>query len=495
MKHLSHIFFALVVVVLLSPMALNVASADSTSINGWTNQGGSGFDFYLTPNSEVSPTELCLFVNYQNTLMTLEVIEGNKTVFSQIIDPHSSMFMSLPFPDVETSYTVIVQNQGFTLLTLTKTAPGYYLPTQTDNSNWHIAPPTQNSALKYTEQAVQALMASLTLTTVLIAICVIMFGVIVGALVKQITRFLTPTDFISIIICAVVLLDIYFHWFDKLTGDNKVWNLAWIAGYQIGFWLWKIDYLTPIRTTLKEKTITLLPIPYYYPDDGSGCCLATQTNIALFKRLFLGIHHRLGTDAGMQQDWQTIAKKPYLPKIHVRSLWVEKEIITEEKVMWWIFTLSKFQTEYKLCYASGIQKAQWLVNGKMYFVIQDKYERLALAFTELKLRHKSEAIGSSAGMIENTANSGTGERFKRFFCCEPQEIDLETGESVLNIIEATEVEPSQPADEYTDEQQEEKNNEKQEEPTKGNRPIKGKKQKAGNRQKARQTNEDDDMED
>jgi hypothetical protein len=471
------------------------ALADSTSINGWTNQGGSGFDFYLTPDTQVSPTELCLFVNYQTTLMTLEVIEGgNKTVFSQIVDPRSSMFLSLTFPDVQTDYKVIVQNQGFTLLSITKTAPGYYLPTQTDNSKWHIAPPTQNSALKYTEQAVQSLLASLTMTTVLIAILVIAFGVIIGAVVKQITRFLTPTDFISIILCAVVLLDIYFHWFDKMTGDNKVWNLAWVAGYQIGFWLWKIDYLTPIRTTLKEKTISMLPIPYYYPDDGSGCCLATQTNVALFKRLFLGIHHRLGTDAGMQQDWQTIAKKPYLPKIHVRSLWVEKEIITEEKVKWWIFTLSKFQTEYKLCYASGIQKAQWLVNGKAYFTIQDMYERLALAYTELKLRHRTEAVGSGAGMIEQTANTSPAERFKQFFGKQPQEIDLETGESELNIIEATEVEPNEPADEYTDEQQEEKDNRRPEQNGRGNKPIKKNNKNTGKGQKAQQRNDDNDNE-
>jgi len=497
MKHLNRIFLALVVVVLLSPLVLNVASADSTTINGWTNQGGSGYDFYFTPNSEVSPTELCLFVNYQSSLMTLQVFEGNKTVFSQIIDPHSSQFMQLPFADVETDYRIIVTNQGYTLLSLTRTSPGYYLPEQNDNgSNWHIAPPSPSSALKYTEAAVQALIASMTLTTVLIAILVIMFGVIVGALDKQITRFLTPIDFISIIIIAVVLADIYFHWFDKLFGTHdKIWNLAWIAGYQIGFWLWRIDYLTPIRTNLKEKTVSFLPIPYYYPDDASGCCLATQTNVALFKRLFLGIHHRLGTDAGIAQDWQAIGKKPYLPKIHVRSLWVEKEIITEEKTKWWIFTLSKYQTEYKLAYASGIQKAQWLVNGKAYFKIQDMYERLALAYTELKLKHRSEAVGSGAGMIEATANASPAERFKQFFGNQPQEIDLETGESVMNVIEAAEVEPQEGANEYVDEQQEEQDNRKPEDRTQGNKPIKGKRQKANNRQtNARQTNENDDNE-
>ena len=71
----------------------------------------------LLPNQDVSPTELCLFVNYQGSPTILNVLEGNMTVFSQTIDPHSSMFISLPFADVETTYTVIVVNQGYTLLT------------------------------------------------------------------------------------------------------------------------------------------------------------------------------------------------------------------------------------------------------------------------------------------------------------------------------------------------------------------------------------------
>jgi hypothetical protein len=495
MKHRNTIFLAIAVVVLLSQTVIvGMASADSATVNGWTNQGQSGlFDFYITPNQQVNPTELSLIVNYEDTLITVEVLESNRTVFSQIIDPHSSAFLTLTFPDVQTGYKIVIQSGGFTLLTITKAAPGYYLPTQTDDSTWHIAPPAPNSALKYTEAAVQSLLAELTLTTVLIAILVIMFGVIVGALVKQITRFLVPTDFISIILCAVVLLDIIFNFLP--TGTNKIWNVAWFAGYQIGFWLWRIDYLTPIKTVLKEKTITFLPIPYYYPDDGSGCCLATQTNGALFKRLFLHIHHRLGTDAGIAQDWQTVGKKPYLPKIHVRALWVEKEVITEEKVKWWIFTLSKFQTEYKLAYASGIQKAQWLVNGKAYFTIQDMYERLALRYTEMRLTHRLEAVGSSAAMVEASARVGPGERFKQFWGQEPAPIDLEIGETVLNVIEAVEVEPQEGADEYPEEQQEQEDDRKQERRTSGNKPIKRNNSNGNRRQNARQRNDNDNEED
>jgi hypothetical protein len=122
------------------------------------------------------------------------------------------------------------------------------------------------------------------------------------------------------------------------------------------------------------------------------------------------------------------------------------------------------------------------------------YERLALAYTELKLRHRSEAVGSSAGMIEQTANTSPAERFKQFFGKQPQEIDLETGEQVLNIIEAAEIEPQEGAEEYAPEQQEEKDNRRPEQNGRGNKPIR-KNNKAGNSQNARQANDNDNEED
>ena len=499
-KHSCHIFFAFAIVVLLLANSGGVLAAGSSNPvdTGLTLSKGPQLEIYLPSTSYVSMTEVCFIINYASGDAILKIMGQwtaanggqNKTYLTQVIEGGSSQILQLDFTDIDVSYWITVERGGQVIFGIEKNRPAFYLPAPRDQSGWHLSPPVKTDPLAYSEKALQAIVAAITLQTVLIAVVVIALGAVLGAVVKQTTRFLVPWDFLSLLFCAVVLLDIVFHWFDGISGSDKIWNVAFLVGYQMGFWLWRIDYLTPIRTNLKEKTISFLPIPYYYPDSGEGCCLATQTNKALFKRLFLGIHHELGTDAGISMDWQAIGKKPYLPKIHVRALWVEKERIIPENVSWWKFTLQKFTTEYKLAYASGVSKAQFLVWGKAYFTIQDKYERLSLKHTELELTHRSEAVGSGAAMVEATVRTGPASRMKRWFGNDVQEIDLETGEHVLEEIEAAEVEPQERADEYVPEQQAEEDRKRPERQGSKRKPKQGQKQKAQQRNETKEDEEE-----
>jgi hypothetical protein len=188
-------------------------------------------------------------------------------------------------------------------------------------------------------------------------------------------------------------------------------------------------------TDCKEKTLDVRPVAIYLPDDGSGYCIQTQRNKELFKR-FLGIPHRLGTDAGLPQDWTGYFKRPYLPKIRGRLTWVQKSEVTVEPTKVWRFNAKRYTTTYRLAHASAVEKAQWLNEAKWYFKLQDMFDRLSLKYNDLLMGGRSESTYISSAMMEHSTDVNPAKRVSKWFGRDQTPIELETGEQVFTEIES-----------------------------------------------------------
>ena len=402
------IFFALAVVVLLS-QCISTASATTTSINGWTNQGSGGYDFYFTPSTSMEATELCLLVNYESTAITVTDVEGaNLTIFSQVIAPHSSAFMTLPFPDVQASYKVAIINQGYAMLKLTVSTPGYFLPTQTDDSGWHIAPPASadnTGLLKYSQSAVNELLAMLTITVLICVLLAIVIGIMLGALVKKSVLFFVPKDVISIIVYIFVFTDLVWNWTKLGIG---IYYIPFIAGYVLGFFLTHMSYIEAEVLDLGGKARAKQPYVIYSPNEEVGHCIQQQSNKALIKR-WLGYHHRLGMDGPLSPELADSTKYPYFPLFRKQVLCIE-DASTEykdEPFFFGLLNMRVYTTYWRLSNVCKFPKAQWIASSATIIRGRDLISRLTSDLVKERQTNYMDATHVAADMISRTVYRST----------------------------------------------------------------------------------------
>ena len=408
MRHKYSIFFGLAVVVLLSQCIITDASAQTTSINGWTNQGSSGYDFYFTPSTSMDGTELCLLVNYETTAITVTDTEGNQTIFSQVIAPHASAFMVLPFPDVQTSYKVTVINQGYALLKLSVSTPGYFLPTQIDDSTWHIAPPANannTGLLKYTQSAVNELLSMLTITVLICVLLAVVIGIMLGSMVKKSVLFFVPKDLISIIVYIVVFTDLIFNWTGLRIG---VYYIPFIAGYVLGFFLTHMSYIEAEVLDLGGKARAKQPYVLYSPNEEVGHCIQQQSNKALIKR-WLGYHHRLGMDGPLSPDLADSAKYPYFPLFRKQVLCIEDAATDyhDEPIFFGLFNVRVYTTYWRLSNVCKFPKAQWIASSATIIWARDLIQRLTADLVKERQTNHMEATHVAADMLGYTVDRST----------------------------------------------------------------------------------------
>lgn len=194
-------------------IAAPIGTASATTPNGWTTHAGPGYELYITPHQSVSATELSLVVNYSNETMTLRVNQGAQLISSAAVGPYSSRFVQLDFP-ANGTYQITLASAGNELLTLSKQRIISTTPTPPpvwNDDDWQITPPGPNpwvpapepqDPLKYTQAAVDALLANITLEILLTTAAVMGVMVIVGALVQRKVKFIYPTDLVTILLLA-----------------------------------------------------------------------------------------------------------------------------------------------------------------------------------------------------------------------------------------------------------------------------------------------------
>lgn len=423
---------------LLVLLCASAPTASALDVNGWTLHSGPGYDLYMTPSQEVSLSELALVINYADADMIVRVSDANGTVSSAVIEPHSSLFLQLDFP-LLTTYQVTLTSNGAELLTLSKTRVPWMLPPPTD-SGWHIAPPRPADPLEYTQRAVDALVASLTLEVLLITLVVTVTGFFVGAGIKAWVRFIAPIDIVSIGIFAFTLSDLAFNWTGLGIG---MWYAPFACGYILGFLLWRIDYIMPVRTDCAEKRLSVDPLVIYRARGTNTVCIQAQNNGALIKR-WLGIHHELGTDGSLNPDWQFHVKKPWLPAINAPALWVQKEDVTREERPVWRWRVWHYMTQLSLSNASLMPKYYWLVTSKAFLETSEQNNRLYNALVDERINAELRATRVAGEAISRSVAVSPARILERLFDNQPEEPERpDTGETVMHTIEDVSSEPEE----------------------------------------------------
>ena len=440
----TSIFFALAVVVLLS-QSIGSVSASTTTINGWTNQGGSGYDFYFTPAKSMQPSELCLIVNYQANAITLTETRNNVTVFTQVINPHSSAFLVLPFADVQSTYQLTIMSQGYALLRSTVTTPGYFLPDQIDDGTWHIAPPASannTGALKFSQSFVNELIAMLTITVLICVLLAVVIGLMLGSFVKKSVLFFVPKDILSIIVYIVVFTDLIWNWTKMGIG---IYYIPFLAGYMVGFFLTHMAYVEAEVLDLGGKARAKTPYVIYSPNEEVGHCIQQQSNKALIKR-WLGYHHRLGMDGPLSPDLADSTKYPYFPMFRKQILCIEDastEYHDEPFLFGW-FNMRVYTTYWRLSNVCKFPKAQWIASSATIIWARDLIQRLTADLIKERQTNHMEATHVAADMLGYTVDRSTHRAIYEKFNTPSAPLTIpEPTENVMRDITATVSRPQQ----------------------------------------------------
>ncbi len=365
--------FAFVLVMI--PISSVSASSD-TIPNGWTLQSGEGYELYITPYVDLNASELVLFVNYSDENMTLRVDYDSATISSKVITPGTSGFYQFDFAE-DGPYQILVYNSGGILLTLNKqrTAPlpGTDPEIPWDDDGWNIAPPGTSpwrptvpsgstDPLIYTQVAVDALLAALTSEVLMITAALMAAAMVLGAVVQRTVRFIWPTDFVTITIVAFILIQL-FRWpvFLVIPGIDSMWWIPIIIGYFIGYIVIGRTKYVMVRRITDDKAFETVPWVLYHIDGKPH--LQEQTNKALIKRLFFGIHHPILSPLALEPDYDDKTKYPGFPLFERKMVCVESwhtyEMMDEDKSR---FKFKRYATEVKLAYGSAVSKYELLRN-------------------------------------------------------------------------------------------------------------------------------------
>jgi len=356
--------------ILVMLIAAPIGTASAITPNGWTTHAGPGYELYITPHQSVSATELALVVNYANETMTLRVNQGDRLISSVAVGPYSSRFIQLDFP-ANGTYQITLASAGNELLTLSKqriisTTPPP--PPVWNDDDWQITPPGPNpwvpapepqDPLKYTQAAVDALLANITLEILLTTATVMGVMVIVGALVQRTVKFIYPTDLVTILLLAANVWLVAMVTAGRWEVGFSLWYiLPELAGYFMGYLIgsrnndWMIQYISPrIGYTYR------IPMAVY--EHKGRQCIADQNNRALVKRVLFGIHHEIDSEVWLEPNWTDDAKYRLFPPFRRRMINIESMETTSERVpIWWRLKVKRYTTHIRVAYGSQATAAE-----------------------------------------------------------------------------------------------------------------------------------------
>jgi hypothetical protein len=356
---------------------------------------------YITPNEQVGSSELVLLVNYGNTVMDLRVTQDNRTITTEYVDARSSRFAQLDFATNGT-YKIALSSVGHELLTLNKTRVIPVTPDPTppwDDDDWHIIPPgpspwqpiprPSQDPLAYTQAAVDAIVASITLEILLITASLMAISMVIGAAVQRAVRFIWPIDFITISIVAFAAIQL-IEWpsFLIVPGVDPIWWIPMLIGYIIGYIVIGRTRYIMIRRLTDDKSFDTEPWVLYHIDGKPY--IQEQSNKALLKRLVFGIHHPILSPVSLEPDYEDRTKYPGFPVFHRRMVCVEGwrtyEMMPETVSRW---QLKRYATEVKVAYGSTVSRYELL---RSFQALDRVNSRLIEAENEIYALHQSLSV-------------------------------------------------------------------------------------------------------
>lgn len=402
---------AMAMIAVMAMLAAPVAAATVDTIpNGWTVHDGPGYELYITPKEQVSASELVLIVNYGDTVMDLRVTHDNRTITTEYVEPQSSQFAQIDFATNGT-YDLVLSTMGHELLTLSKTRTIPVTPDPTppwDDDDWHIIPPGPSpwqpiprppaDPLEYTQAAVDAIVASITLEILLMTAAIMAISMAIGAAVQRAVKFIWPTDFITIGIVAFAIIQL-IEWpaFLSIPGVDPIWWIPVLAGYIIGYIVIGRTQYIMVRKMGDDKRTTTRPWVLYHMDGKPY--IQEQSNGALIKRLVFGIHHPLLTPVPLIPDGEDDTKYPGFPRFVHKVAYVEDwetyPLIPEDVTSRW--QPKRYATEVKVAYG-GMASMYDLMRDRE--VLAEANARLIEAENEIYALHQSLSV-RMAGEVAN----------------------------------------------------------------------------------------------
>ncbi len=385
---------ALMAMLLVSP----AAAASSSTPNGWTVHDGPGYELYITPYEDVSSSELTLLVNYGDEYLDLRMVQDNQTISSATVSPQSSRFVQLDF-ETNGTYEIVLSSAGEELLTLSKqrTIPVTPAPTPPwDDDDWHIIPPGPSpwqpiprppqDPLEYTQAAVDAIVASITLEILLITASLMAISMVIGAAVQRAVKFIWPTDFMTISIVTFAAIQL-IGWpsFLIVPGVDPIWWIPMLIGYIIGYIVIGRTRYIMVRRLTDDKSFDTEPWVLYHIDGKPY--VQEQSNKALIKRLVFGIHHPILSPLSLEPDYEDRTKYPGFPTFNRKMVCVEGwrtyEMMPQEISRW---QLKRYATEVDVAYGSTVSRYELL---RSFQALDQVNARLIEAENEIYALHQS----------------------------------------------------------------------------------------------------------
>ena len=191
---------------------------------------------------------------------------------------------------------------------------------------------------------------------IVIAVVIMAITVMVGGYVQKVTHFLYPVDFITILACLTVpvQLCIDYNWpldLGLYIPWDMWWNIPALVGYFVGYIVSGRTKYVMIRTFTGQKISTAQAYVFY--EEGEHTYLQEQKNRELLKRLLFGIKHEVAGgksdtssyDLDLEADWTDIVKYPLFPEFNRKMIYadtVEKyEVDTDGRMKEYITFISR----------------------------------------------------------------------------------------------------------------------------------------------------------
>ena len=222
-----------------------------------------------------------------------------------------------------------------------------------------MPPPEPQDPLKYTQAAVDALLANITLEILLTTAAVMGVMVIVGALVQRTVKFIYPTDLVTILLLAANVWLVAMVTAGRWEVGFSLWYiLPELAGYFMGYLIgsrnndWMVQYISPrIGYTYR------IPMAVY--EHKGRQCIADQNNRALVKRVLFGIHHEIDSEVWLEPNWTDDAKYRLFPPFRRRMVNIESMETTSASVpIWWRLKVKRYTTHIRVAYGSQATAAE-----------------------------------------------------------------------------------------------------------------------------------------
>ena len=177
-------------------------------------------------------------------------------------------------------------------------------------------------------------------------------GVIIGAKVQKVCRFIIPDDFLTVLIILGIAVYILF-------SPVKV-EWYWFGSFLVGYFC---GYLIVGRTTY---TMCIeMPDPdhirvcnrVFYEDSGKTY-VQVQSNRALFDRLVFRIQHEVDSNVPLGDDKVLSYDRPLFPTWEDRAILIERIYDTVDEKDTRVFHHKIYTTHIEVAYGSSTSKMQ-----------------------------------------------------------------------------------------------------------------------------------------